>query len=30
MLGANARKVFEDNQGAVKNVLSAIKPFIKA
>ena len=30
MLGANARKVFEDNQGAVKNVLSAIKPYIKA
>ena len=30
MLGANARKVFEDNQGTVKNVLSAIKPYIKA
>ena len=30
MLGANARKVFEDNQGKVKNVLSAIKPYIKA
>ncbi len=30
MLGANARKVFEDNQGAVKNVLRAIKPYIKA
>ena len=30
MLGANAKKVFEDNQGAVKNVLSAIKPYIKA
>ena len=30
MLGANARKAFEDNQGAVKNVLRAIKPYIKA
>ena len=29
MLGANARKTFEDNQGAVNNVLKAIMPFIK-
>ena len=30
MLGVKARKVFEDNQGAVKKVLRAIKPYIKA
>jgi len=30
MLGANARKTFEDNQGAVNNVLEAITPYIKA
>jgi len=30
MLGANARKTFEDNQGAVSNVKEAITPYIKA
>jgi 3-deoxy-D-manno-octulosonic-acid transferase len=29
-LGANARKIFEDNKGAVNNVLDAITPYIKS
>ena len=29
-LGANARKTFEDNQGAVNKTIDLIKPFIKA
>ena len=28
-LGTNARKIFEDNKGAVNNVLDAITPYIK-
>ncbi|MDC1016023.1 3-deoxy-D-manno-octulosonic acid transferase [Candidatus Thioglobus sp.] len=28
-LGANARKTFENNQGAANNILSALKPYIK-
>ena len=30
MLGANARKTFESNQGATKKTLRAIKPYLKA
>jgi 3-deoxy-D-manno-octulosonic-acid transferase len=29
-LGTNARKIFEDNKGAVNNVLDAITPYIKS
>ena len=28
-LGANARKTFENNQGAASNILSALEPYIK-
>jgi 3-deoxy-D-manno-octulosonic-acid transferase len=28
-LGANARKTFEDNQGAVNKAMMALEPFIK-
>ena len=28
-LGSNARKTFEDNQGAVHKAMMALKPFIK-
>jgi len=28
-LGSNARKTFEDNQGAVNKVMMALEPFIK-
>jgi len=30
MLGANARKTFESNQGASNKTLRAIKPYLKA